>query len=613
MVLGQAMNNPDGRYCIALGNCDRGTDMIDAFLRNGIRLGLEEIYGRQVAEAWTDRFFQCVKKYLPEVFAVAAPSTLRLEKHHALLITYGDSIQDTSRIPLAVLHAFLDKWVGDAVSTLHLLPFYPWSSDDGFSVIDPLRVDPGLGTWEHITDLQASYELMFDFVANHLSRSNPWIRECFAGNPAYRDFAIFLGGKEDLTQVFRPRNLPLMTQVDTDKGKRYVWTTFSEDQVDVNYHNPEVLYHMVDVLLAYLLQRGASILRLDAVAYLWKDIGTSCIHHEKTHAIVRFFSWLTKNLTGQSFLMTETNVPHGENISYFGDGGNEATLVYNFSLPPLVFHTFLSQDASALRSWAKTLVLPSSSVAFFNFLASHDGIGLMPVKGLLSEEAIEGMCLHTLRQGGFVSRRSRGDGTESPYELNINYFSALSGVTGDESRAMLVSRFRAATAIMVFLKGIPGIYIHSLVGSLNWYGDPELEKHPRRINREKLDFATLSKELEDPTSLRSAVLGFHLELLRIRKNEPAFLATSGQRILNLANPACFAWLRGSADVPGSILVLVNVSPDSQRLPIAALQRELGNSLSLDACIDLFRYPLILTATDLVLGPYQVQALKAKNS
>ncbi|WP_172635087.1 alpha-amylase family glycosyl hydrolase [Sphaerochaeta pleomorpha] len=503
------------------------------------------------------------------------------------------------------------KWVGDAVSTIHLLPFYPSSSDDGFSVIDPFSVDTGLGTWDHINDLQAFYALMFDFVANHLSRSNIWIRECFAGNPEYKDFAIFLEGTEDLTQVFRPRNLPLITQVDTDRGKRYVWTTFSKDQVDVNYHNPEVLYCMMDVLLAYVLQRGASIIRLDAVAYLWKEIGTNCIHHEKTHAIVRLFCWLTKNLTKQSFIITETNVPHNENVAYFGDGSDEATLVYNFSLPPLVFHTFLSQDASVLGAWAKTLVLPSSSVAFFNFLASHDGIGLMPVKNLLSDGDVEKMCLHTVKQGGFVSRRSKGDGTESPYELNINYLSALSGFTENEPRSLLVSRFKAATAIMVFLKGIPGIYINSLIGSQNWYGDPELTLYPRRINREKVSFKTLSKELDDPNSLRSAVLGFHVELLRVRKREPAFSPSSEQRILALTNSACFVFLRGSSDDSDKILVLINVTPHLQRISIEEVWSKLDCPFPFDACIDLLEKPITITAKELVLNPYQVQLLKTK--
>jgi sucrose phosphorylase len=583
--------------------------MTDDSLKKGIHSSLEEIYGKQVAEAWTDRFFLCVKKYLPDGNSFANYSASRLDKHSSLLITYGDSIQSPGRAPLAVLQEFLERWVGDAISTIHLLPFYPSSSDDGFSVIDPYAVSLELGTWKDIAGFEASYKLMFDFVANHLSRSNIWIRECFAGNPEYGDFAIFLEGTEDLKQVFRPRNLPLMTQIDTDKGKRYVWTTFSEDQVDVNYHNPEVLYCMVDVLLAYLLQRDASIIRLDAVAYLWKEIGTNCIHHEKTHAIIRFFSYLTKNLTGQGFLITETNVPHVENVSYFGNGSDEATMVYNFSLPPFVFHTFLAQDASALSTWAKTLALPSSSVAFFNFLASHDGIGLMPVKKLLSDESIEKMCLHTIRQGGFVSRRSNEDGTESPYELNINYLSALSGFTEIESRATLVSRFKAATAIMIFLKGIPGIYINSLIGSLNWFGDPDLSQYPRRINREKVSLKTLSKELDDPSSLRSAILGFHVDLLRIRKREPVFSPSSDQKILVLPNSACFAFLRGSCDDSDRILVLINVSTRLQRLSIDAIYRELGCPFPLEACIDLLGKPITMAAKELVLGPYQVQLLK----
>jgi sucrose phosphorylase len=579
--------------------------MTDAFLRQGIYDRLEEIYGKQVADIWTDKFFLCIKNYVQDEKELASNPSLRLEKQHALLITYGDSLLDPPRAPLAVLQDFLNRWVGSAVSTIHLLPFYPSSSDDGFSVIDPYSVAPQVGTWKHIADLQASYNFMFDFVANHLSRSNIWIKECFAGNLEYEDFAIFLEGNEDLKKVFRPRNLPLLTPVDTYKGKRYVWTTFSEDQIDINYHNPAVLYRMVDVLLTYLQQRGASIIRLDAVAFLWKEIGTACIHHKKTHAIVRFFSWLTNTLTEQGFLITETNVPHTENVSYFGNGRDEATMVYNFSLPPLVLHTFLSQDASVLSSWAKTLTVPSSSVSFFNFLASHDGIGLMPVKNLLSDIEIETMCAHTLRQGGFVSQKSNVDGTESPYELNINYLSALSGFSEQESPAIMVKRFKAATAILIFLKGIPGIYINSLVGSLNWFGDPELARYPRRINREKLLFRTLLKELDDPCSLRSAVLGFHVELLSIRKRELAFSPSADQRIITFSNPACFAFLREACKGSVKILVLINVSSCRQELVIEELTSELGNPFSLCDWTDLLGSP----TKELLLDPYQVVLLK----
>ena len=171
--------------------------------------------------------------------------------------------------------------------------------------------------------------------------------------------------------------------------------------------------------------QGAEFIRLDAIAYLWKEIGTACIHLPQTHAVVRIMHALLEQAAPQVRLITETNVPHTENMSYFGDGTNEAHLIYNFALPPLVLYTLQNGDAGPLSAWASGLTLPSQQVTFFNFLASHDGIGVTPLRGLLPESAIEELARRTLAQGGLVSYRSNPDGSQSPYELNINYFDAL--------------------------------------------------------------------------------------------------------------------------------------------------------------------------------------------
>ncbi|WP_320128986.1 alpha-amylase family glycosyl hydrolase [uncultured Sphaerochaeta sp.] len=577
--------------------------MTNEVLQRNLNRQLREIYGKEIADEWTGRYYDLIASFIQVNGRPVGSHQNRLDRHTALLITYGDSLYSENLAPLASLLKFLDTYVGDALSTVHILPFYPSSSDDGFSVVDPFAVDPRLGTWDDIALLGSRYQLMFDLVANHLSRSNYWIQECFSGNPEYKDFAIFLTGEENLRYVFRPRTLPLLTSVDTSEGKRLVWTTFSKDQIDVNYHNPKVLYSMLEVFLAYV-GKGVSIVRLDAVAFLWKEFGTSCIHHPKTHAIIRLFSWILDILAPQSFLLTETNVPHRDNISYFGNGSDEATMVYNFPLPPLVYHTFLSQDATALHSWAKTLRLPSVKVSFLNFLASHDGIGLMPVVGILDDKKIEAMAEHAIAQGGFVSRKNEADGTTRPYELNINYFSALSDLVENESETMAIDRFVAACAIMIFFKGIPGIYIHSLVGSQNWYGDPELKVHPRRINREQLNLEALQTELSDSSSIRAKVLSRQLQLLQLRKAEPAFSATADQDIPECSNPSCFIIERRSHQDSASLLVVVNVSSLDQVLCLEGIPSFLGpfeNLMGEDFGN--------LDNKEIVLRPYQVAIFK----
>ncbi len=568
---------------------------------------LTELYGCSVAEQYKKAFCSTLEKYSRNFDEHPKMDIPVLDQHSSILITYADSLLPDEKKPtLPILQAFLDEYIGSAISTVHILPFYPSSSDDGFSVIDPVVVDPGFGDWTDIHALQTTYRLMLDFVMNHLSQKNTWIQASLKGENPYQDFAMEMQGNEDTTAVFRPRTSPLFTRI----GNKLVWTTFSSDQIDVNYQNPQALLTMTEVFLQYLLH-GASIIRLDAVAFLWKELGTRCIHHPKTHTIVQFYSELITELSPSSLLLTETNVPHAENISYFGNGYNEATMVYNFSLPPLVLHTFLSQDAKALSSWAKMLVFPSSNTAFFNFLASHDGIGLMPVKNLLTKEEIESMAEHTQKQGGFISKKSEGDGTTSPYELNINYFSALSHIVEGETEDLAIKRFIAAYAIMIFFKGIPGIYIHSLIGSRNWDEAPALSTHPRSINREKISFSTLRTYLSNPASRQARILAHLLSLLEIRKTESALSAQADQTVLDVGNNGCFAFQRSSIPenqkLKEELAIVVNITADVQEITCPQLDGSSDTGL-----FDLIQRSSVDDASSIRLAAHQVMVLKRRS-
>ncbi|HMD81668.1 MAG TPA: alpha-amylase family glycosyl hydrolase, partial [Anaerolineales bacterium] len=336
------------------------------------------------------------------------------------------------------------------VKGIHILPFYPWTSDDGFSVVDYRKVDPALGDWKHISAMQSHFRLMFDGVINHISSQSEWFKAFLNDDPRYRDYFVVIEGSPDPSQVVRPRALPLLTSFSTPSGEKRVWTTFSDDQIDLNFQNPEVLLEILDILLMYV-ERGAAFIRLDAIAYLWKELGTSCIHLPQTHRVIQFLRAALDEVAPHVQMITETNVPHTDNISYFGDGSNEAQLVYNFALPPLTLHSFHTGDAQVLSSWAKTLTLPSNKTTFFNFLASHDGIGLNPARGILSTADIDVLVEKTLEHGGLVSYKHNSDGSQSPYEMNISYFDALSNPHGNESLGLQIDRFIAAQAIMLSL------------------------------------------------------------------------------------------------------------------------------------------------------------------
>ncbi|HSO70913.1 MAG TPA: alpha-amylase family glycosyl hydrolase [Arachnia sp.] len=480
----------------------------------------------------------------------------------AILITYADSIREEGVAPVRTLDAVLAA-LAPEITGVHLLPFFPWTSDDGFSVSDFGAVDPAVGTWDDIAALGSRTELMVDAVINHVSVSSAWFQGFLAGDPDFAEWFISVPPETDLSKVVRPRTLPLLTEFETARGPESIWTTFSADQVDLNYASPEVLLAVVEVLLDYAA-RGATLIRLDAVGFLWKEFGTACIHHPKTHAIIQLIRTIFDVVDPAVSLITETNVPHGENISYFGDGSNEAQLVYNFALPPLVLHSFVSGSANELTRWASGLATPSSDTTFFNFLASHDGIGLRGVEDILSPADIDALAARARAHDGLVAYRSAAGAQPKPYELNINYFDALSHPDGRDPVEAQVARFVTAHAILLSLPGVPGIYVHSLLGSRGWPEGVRRSGADRSINRERLERSELEQELADETGRRARVLSAIRRLLRARAGHAAFDPHAASAVLDLGHPGLFA-IERSAD--GRVVRCVhNVSAESVSVP-----------------------------------------------
>ena len=516
---------------------------------------LLSLYGTTMPADLPERVYRLLEGYRSRI----KPRDGGLSERDSILITYGDQVQSANEMPLQTLKIFCESYLPGVVSGIHILPFYPWTSDDGFSVVDYRQTDPALGSWDDITSMQ-NFRLMFDGVINHISAQSGWFQKFLQDDPRYKDYFIAVEGEPDLSQVVRPRALPLLTSFKAPSGEKKVWTTFSADQIDLNYKNSDVLLEILDILLLYI-ERGATFIRLDAIAYLWKEPGTTCIHLPKTHTVIQFLRAAINEVAPYVQLITETNVPHPDNISYFGDGTNEAQLVYNFALPPLTLHAFHTGDAQILSDWARTLTLPSQKTTFFNFLASHDGIGLNPARGILTNADIDSLVNKVIEHGGLISYKHNADGTQSPYEMNINYFDALSNPNGNEPLELQVSRFIAAQSIMLSIIGVPGVYFHSLFGSRGWLEGVRQTGRNRTINREKLQFNELKKQLADENSLRSKVFTKYSELLKTRSTSPAFDPHGTQKIMDL-HPSVFAAERTSPDGNARVLCLHNVSQKS---------------------------------------------------
>ncbi|TMN73253.1 alpha-amylase [Pseudoalteromonas sp. S1727] len=504
------------------------------------------------------------------------PHKNRWSEQDIILIAYGDSIMrfndaadavpNPIEPPLHTLHRFIKTQCADYINSLHILPFYPYSSDEGFSVMSYVQVNESLGSWQDIQAIANDVKLMADLVINHCSSRSRWFENFLQGKEPGLSYFKTASLADDLSQVVRPRTSPLLNTVQTAVGERHVWCTFSHDQVDLDFENPEVLNEFVGIIRHYL-DNGVRIFRLDAVAFLWKQLHTSCINLPQTHEVIRLLRTLIEHVEPNVVIITETNIPNRENLSYFGNA-NEAHCIYNFSLPPLLLHTLLSGDSAALKHWMMSMPPAQNGTAYFNFIASHDGIGLRPVEGLLDHNEVAKMVTTVSRFGGKVSMRTAENGTSSPYELNIALFDALQGTHQGPDKWGL-QRFLCAHAIMFALEGIPGLYIHSLMGTTNDYVRFDNTQHNRSVNRHRWQEADLLNKLADTSSHYAQVFENIRKLLKVRIKQPAFHPNATQFTLHLTG-ALFGFWRQSIDRRQSIFCVYNVSAQPQQLLLADL-------------------------------------------
>ena len=516
----------------------------------------------------------------------------------SVLITYGNSIKDSTHKPLDLLHDFLLRHFKGVVNGVHILPFFPFTSDDGFAVSDYYAVNAQLGDWPDISRIASDFHLMSDLVLNHVSSQGEWFTNYLRGKAPHDRFFYEAEPSADLDQVVRPRTTPLLREVETSRGQKHVWCTFSHDQIDLNFANPEVLLEMLRIIRLHI-DKGVRILRLDAVAFIWKDIGTNCIHLPQTHAIVQLLRHLCDYATETVVLLTETNVPRTENLSYFGNR-NEAHAVYNFPLPPLILHALQSGTARYLHQWQAAMPPAQLGCAYLNFTASHDGIGMRPAEGLLPPEEITKMIATVRDLGGLVSMRALPSGEESPYELNCGYFDAMRRTfNGDEDYHM--ARFICSQTIVMSLEGIPAFYIHSMLATPNDHEAVLRRGMNRAINRHRWHYPALLDRLADPGSDQSRVLSEMSRRLKIRSQQAAFHPNATQFTLRLDDRIFGLW-RQSLDRSQSIFALHNVS--AERVVISPTEI---NLIAEEDWSDLLTGETIAAETgEITLAPYQVR-------
>jgi sucrose phosphorylase len=518
----------------------------------------------------------------------------RWSEKDIILITYGNSIQTADETPLDTLATFLRERLTGVVNSVHILPFFPYSSDDGFSVIDYYQVNSDWGDWSDVAKVAQNFDLMIDLVINHCSRENLWFVDYIGNHQPYCDYFIEVDAETDVSMVTRPRNTPLLTPVHTHRGVRHVWATFSEDQIDLNFANPDVLLEFIRIYLFYI-EQGARFIRLDAVAFLWKQLGTNCLHLKQTHEAVKLLRDVINFVAPEVVMITETNVPVKENLSYFGES-DEAHMVYQFGLPPLVLHALNRGNASFLTDWADDIPVLPEGCSYLNFTASHDGIGVRPVEGILPEREVQDLIDSMHRFGGFVSMKANSDGTESPYEINITLFDACMGTRRGVDHHQ-VPRFLCSQAIMLAMQGIPAVYIHSLTASPNDLDHVEQTGRTRSINRRIWDKNELEYLLGNPVTHQAEVFTTLTRMIRIRRDQKAFNPDARQDVIKI-NTDLFILKRTSTDGEQRIYTISNVTERILRLPLASLGF-LENGLK-----DILALESTTIDEELVLYPYQ---------
>ncbi len=558
---------------------------------------IASIYGNDKSEEVVARILINFKDFQPEF--IDSDNTMVNElwdEGDIYLISYGNTILSDSQKPLHALYQFLMKYLKGVVSTVHVLPFFPYSSDDGFSVIDYQRVNAELGDWDDIKRIGQQFDLMADLVINHISSSSKWFQQFLINKEPGCNYFIEVDKAEDTTSVVRPRASELIQTINTPLGEKNVWCTFSADQVDLDFSNPDVLIEFIKILRFYM-QQGVRTIRLDAVAFLWKQLGTSCINLPQTHEIVKVLRLLIERYFPRALFITETNIPNLENLKYFGNS-NEAHIIYNFSLPPLLLNTMWTGNCDYLVQWSMSLPPAPLGCTYLNFTASHDGIGLRPAEGILNNSEIDALVSGMQEFGGEVTSRAITDSGERPYEINITWMSAMKG-TFLGADTYQVERFLCSQIIMLGLEGIPAFYVHSLLAGENDYDKYVATKHKRSINRGQWQFDEIDSVLSDYTSNTCKVFYYLQRLIKIRSKQTAFHPNATQYSLHLGQ-SIFGFWRQSVNRDQSIFAIHNITNTEQELSLSNI-----NLICTDTWVDLISWDAInLEKSVLILKPYQ---------
>ncbi len=485
---------------------------------------------------------------------------LIISEKTSLVICYGDNINSNQKSSIQVFQNFFKKNLNKYFNAIHFLPFYPSSSDSGFAVKDHYKIEKRIGSWSDIKKISKSSHVMADIVINHSSARGLWFKNFLKKKRPGKDYFLTVNSKFNTSKVVRPRDHKLLKKIDIFGKSDFLWRTFSSDQIDLDFKNPSVLLRFIKIMV-HLVSNGVTIFRLDAIAYLWKKNGTNCINLKQTHEIVKLMRLISNLLDVETIIITETNLPEKENLSYFGKN-DEANWIYNFSLPPLLIHAFLFENSSYLNKWSKKLPNAKFQNSYLNFIASHDGIGMRPTEGILNERSLNNFLKRLKKNGSKFSYRKIQNKSKKVYEANITVFDALKKSDADPNGKFFLERYIAAHAIMISFEGVPAIYFNSLFGKSNDEAKYVITGNNRDINRYKWNYENITKNLKDKNSKQSIFYQNLGKLLEIKRKQKAFHPNAKRLNINLGSKL-FCFKRTSLDKKQTIISITNCSSVDQ--------------------------------------------------
>ena len=503
-----------------------------------------------------DQIIQIIKKFNQN----NSKKKLIISEKTSLVICYGDNINSNQKSSIQVFQNFFKKNLNKYFNAIHFLPFYPSSSDSGFAVKDHYKIEKRIGSWSDIKKISKSSHVMADIVINHSSARGLWFKNFLKKKRPGKDYFLTVNSKFNTSKVVRPRDHKLLKKIDIFGKSDFLWRTFSADQIDLDFKNPSVLLRFIKIMV-HLVSNGVTIFRLDAIAYLWKKNGTNCINLKQTHEIVKLLRLISNLLNVETIIITETNLPEKENLSYFGKN-DEANWIYNFSLPPLLIHAFLFENSSYLNKWSKKLPNAKLQNSYLNFIASHDGIGMRPTEGILNERSLNNFLKRLKKNGSKFSYRKVQNKSKKVYEANITVFDALKKSDTDPNGKFFLERYIAAHAIMISFEGVPAIYFNSLFGKSNDEAKYVITGNNRDINRYKWSYENITKKLKNKNSKQSIFYQNLGKLLEIKRKQKAFHPNAKRLNINLGSKL-FCFKRTSLDKKQTIISITNCSSVDQ--------------------------------------------------